>query len=129
MNLEFDHVAVAVRSLTEFRSLLERLSGLSGSPVEEVPAQGVEVSFVGPVEVIRPTSEDSGVARFLEKRGPGLHHVAYRVPDVEAAMTELLDEGYRFTSDGPMAGRGGHRVAFLHPAATGGVLIELVEKG
>ena len=64
----------------------------------------------------------------IERRGPGLHHIAYRVPDVARAMDELAREGYEFTSDGPMTGRGGHRIAFVHPRSTGGVLTELVER-
>ena len=126
--LEFDHVAIAVRSLADSLPLLERLSGLNGSPPEDVAAQGVRVTFVGPVEVIEPLSDDNGVARFIHKKGPGLHHIAYRVEDVAETMSALQEEGYRFTSEAPMEGRGGHRIAFLHPKSTGGVLIELVEK-
>ncbi|NNF26523.1 MAG: VOC family protein [Gemmatimonadetes bacterium] len=127
MKLEFDHVAVAVPELDVFRTLLERLTGQEGSPTERVESQGVDVCFVGPVEVIAPHGSDSGVGRFLERRGAGLHHIAYRVADLEGTMARMTEEGYRFTQEEPAAGRGGHRVAFLHPASTGGVLIEFLE--
>ena len=128
MDLEFDHVAVLVQSLAESTPALERLTGTASSPAEEIPSQRVRVCFVGSVELIEPTSPDTGVARYLEKRGPGLHHIAYRVDDVGSTVNRLTSEGYRFTSDEPMVGRGGHRVAFLHPSSTGGVLIEFVER-
>ncbi len=126
--LEFDHVAIAARSFDDVLPLLERLAGASATEPRRVESQGVEVCFVGDVELIRPLTRDSGVARFVERRGPGLHHIAYRVGDVEAAMGELTAEGYRFTSAGPTEGAGGHRIAFLHPQTTGGVLVELVER-
>ena len=128
-DLPLDHVAVAVRSFADTLPLLERLTGARASAPERVPAQGVEVCFVGRVELIRPLDGNNGVARFIERRGPGLHHVAYRVADVGAAMTALASEGYEFTSARPMAGAGGHRIAFLHPRSTGGLLVELVERG
>lgn len=124
---QVDHVAIAVRSFDELLPVLERLSGTRATAPERVKPQGVEVCFVGSVELIRPLGPDNGVARFIERRGPGLHHIAYRVPDVAGAMDDLAAEGYRFTSDGPMIGRGGHRIAFMHPKSAGGVLVELVE--
>ena len=123
-----DHVAIAVRSLARSLPVLERLTGLKASGPEVVPSQGVEVCFVGNVELIRPLNEDGGVARFLERRGPGLHHIAYRVTDVAGLMTGLSAEGYEFTSAEPVTGAGGHKIAFLHPRSTGGILVELVEK-
>ena len=126
---ELDHVAIAVRSFAEVLPLLERLGGVAATRAERVESQGVEVCFVGSVELIRPLVADNGVARFIERRGPGLHHIAYRVADVGSLMRELLSEGCRFTSEGPIAGAGGHRIAFMHPKSTGGVLVELVERG
>ena len=125
---ELDHTALAVRSFDAWVPLLEQLSGARATRPERVESQGVEVCFVGNVELIRPIAADNGVARFLERRGPGLHHIAYRVPDVDRAVEALAAQGYRFTSDGPMAGAGGHRIAFMHPRSTGGVLVELVER-
>ena len=130
--LELDHVAIAVRSFDEVLPVLERLSGVTAREPERVESQGVEVCFVGSVELIRPldpADAGNGVARFVERRGTGLHHVAYRVTDVAALMGELAAEGYAFTSREPMTGAGGHRIAFLHPRSTGGVLVELVERG
>jgi methylmalonyl-CoA epimerase len=123
-----DHVAVAVSSLSDAVPMFERLSGASGSPVEALPAQGVNVVFVGSVELLEPRGPDTTVARFLDRRGPGLHHIAYRVPDIREALRRLADEGYRLIDSEPRPGAGGHQVAFLHPASTGGVLIELVER-
>lgn len=128
-SLELDHVAIAVRSFDEVQGLLEGLTGHAATSPERVESQGVEVCFVGRVELIRPVAPDGGVARFLARRGPGLHHIAYRTADVAGLMRELEAQGYRFTSDGPMTGRGGHRIAFMHPQSTGGVLVELVEHG
>ena len=125
---ELDHTAIAVRSFDQMVPLLELLSGAKATHPERVERQGVEICFVGNVELIRPLAANSGVARFIERRGPGLHHIAYRVRDVRFAMEELAAQGYRFTSEGPMAGAGGHRIAFLHPRSTGGVLVELVER-
>ncbi|MYA64403.1 MAG: VOC family protein [Gemmatimonadetes bacterium] len=124
---ELDHVAIALRSFDGVLPLLERLGGVAATPPERVESQGVEVCFVGSVELIRPLVGDNGVARFIDRRGPGLHHIAYRVADVGALMKELGAEGYRFTSEAPMTGAGGHRIAFMHPKSTGGVLVELVE--
>ena len=126
--LEIDHVAIAVRSFEEVQGLLEGLTGHAATPPERVESQGVEICFVGKVELLRPLASDSGVARFIARRGPGLHHIAYRAPDVAGLMRELAAEGYRFTSAEPMRGAGGHRIAFMHPKSTGGVLVELVER-
>ena len=123
-----DHTAIAVRSFDDMVPLLEQLSGAQATTPERVERQGVEVCFVGNVELIRPLAADNGVARFIDRRGPGLHHIAYLVPDVGHAMEALVAQGYRFTSEGPMAGAGGHRIAFMHPRSTGGVLVELVEE-
>ena len=128
-SLELDHVAIAVRSFDDVVPLLERLGGVAATPLQRVESQGVEICFVGSVELIRPLAADSGVGRFIERRGPGLHHIAYRVPDLEALMTELKAAGRAFTSDEPATGAGGHRIAFMHPRSAGGVLVEFVERG
>ena len=94
-----DHVAIAVRSFDDLVPLLEQLSGEAASRPERVESQGVEICFVGNVELIRPLDPDNGVARFIDRRGPGLHHIAYRVPDVERAMKALAARGRRFTSE------------------------------
>jgi methylmalonyl-CoA epimerase len=123
-----DHVAVAVSSLSDAVPMFERLSGATGSPVEELPAQGVNVAFVGDVELLEPRGPESTVARFLERRGPGLHHIAYRVPEITEALESAKAEGFRLIDPEPRPGAGGHLVAFLHPASTGGILIEFVQR-
>lgn len=126
--LPVDHVAIAVHDLDEAVPLYERLTGARSSPPEIVPDQHVRVAFVGMVELIAPTNDESGVARFLARRGPGLHHIGYRVGDCGAALARLVAEGFEPIDPRPRTGAGGHRVAFLHPNTTGGALIELVER-
>jgi methylmalonyl-CoA epimerase len=131
MELPLDHVAVAVPSISEALPLFELLSGANGSPIERVEAQKVDVVFVGTgegkIELLEPTGPESTVRKFLDKRGPGLHHIAYRVPDIEAALARFKAAGIRLIDEAPRPGAGGHKVAFLHPASTQGVLVELVE--
>jgi methylmalonyl-CoA/ethylmalonyl-CoA epimerase len=126
-----DHVGIAVHSLDEALPLWESLVGAIGSGRERVESQGVEVIFVGSgagrIELLAPTRPDSPVARFLEKRGPGVHHLCYRVPDLRAALQRYESEGLQLIDQQPRAGAHGHRVAFLHPRSTGGALIELLE--
>lgn len=131
MELPLDHVAIAVPSLDDFVPLYEYLTGSTGSPRERVEAQGVDVVFLGPadrtLELIEPTRPDSPVGRFLAKKGSGLHHIAYRVADLSAALDQLARSGIELIDREPRPGAHGRRVAFLHPRSTGGVLIELVE--
>jgi len=111
--------------------LFERLTGATGSPVERVEAQGVDVIFLETgataIELIAPTDPDSAIARFLARRGPGLHHVALRVPGLDTVLRDLAESGIRLIDAEPRAGAHGRRIAFLHPASCGGVLVELVE--
>lgn len=123
-----DHVAVAVHSIEESRGLFELLSGESCSQPETLDAQGVRVAFVGSVELLEPLGPDTTVGRFLDRRGPGLHHIAYRTDDLEAELARLDAEGVELIDRVPRSGARGHRVAFLHPNAAGGVLVELVER-
>lgn len=125
--LPLDHVAVAVPSIDDMAALFERLTGTLRSPPETLPEQGVRVCFVGMLELLEPTGPESTVARFLERSGPGLHHVAYRTPDVAAELTRLRGEGFEPVDERPRPGARGHRVAFLHPRSTGKILVELVE--
>ncbi len=126
-SLPIDHIAVAVRSVQTAATLYELLSGDRCSPPEELPEQGVRVAFVGDVELLEPLGPDTTVARFLDRTGPGLHHIAYRVPDLQAALDRLAGEGLELIDRTPRRGAGGHLVAFLHPKSTEGTLIELVE--
>lgn len=126
-----DHIAIAVPSISAALPTFELLANAGGSPIERVEAQHVDVAFVGSggarIELLQPTSSDSTVQKFLDRRGAGLHHIAYRVPDIEAALAELSARGIRLIDETPRPGAGGHRVAFLHPHSTQGVLVELVE--
>ncbi|MBC7249047.1 MAG: methylmalonyl-CoA epimerase [Anaerolineae bacterium] len=130
MITKVDHIGIAVRDIEEARRLYEAL-GLKVTHVKEVEEQQVRVAFlpVGDteVELVQPTTADSGVARFLEKRGEGVHHLCFEVEDIEVALAELQAQGMRLIDREPRQGAFG-RVAFLHPKSTHGVLIELVEK-
>ncbi|HEX2094206.1 MAG TPA: methylmalonyl-CoA epimerase [Longimicrobiaceae bacterium] len=128
-----DHVGVAVPSLDEALPLFESITGGKGYGRETVESQGVEIVFVGSgtgrMELLAPTRPDSPVGKFLAKRGSGMHHLCYRVPDVAAALEEFRRDGYELIDREPRTGGHGHRVAFLHPRSTGGVLIELLQAG
>ncbi len=126
--LVVDHIAIAVPSIEEARPLYERLSGATSSQLEELPAQGVRVAFVGELELLEPLTPDSSVGRFLDRRGPGFHHIAYRTPDIRAELARLTAAGYELIDQEPRPGAGGHLVAFLHPRSTGKTLVELVQR-
>ena len=126
-----DHIGVAVADLDAAIALHEQTYGMPLVHRETVTEQGVEAALLdvgeSHVELLRPLSEDTPVGRFLAKRGPGLHHVAYGVEDVEAALRALREQGLRLIDEAPRTGIRGSRVAFLHPASSGGVLTELVQ--
>ena len=128
---KIDHVGVAVSSIDDALEIYEAL-GLAEAKREVVPGQKVTVAFLpvgeSRVELLEPTSPDSPVARFLEKRGGGIHHLCFAVEDLEAALADLSRKGFRLIHSAPVPGADGKRVAFLHPEAGGGVLIELSEK-
>jgi methylmalonyl-CoA/ethylmalonyl-CoA epimerase len=121
------HVAIAVPSIEAARPLYTRLSGETGTPIESVPSQGVRVAFFGSIELLEPYGEDSGLQRFLDRRGPGLHHIAWEVKDLNSELKALEASGFELLDREPRLGAGGHRIAFLHPRSCGGVLVELVE--
>ena len=126
-----DHVGVAVADLDDALALYEGKFQMPVAHRETVQEQGVEAVLldVGDchVELLRPLGEDTAVGKFLAKRGPGLHHVAYRVDDIEATLSQLRDEGIALIDEQPRVGIRNSRVAFLHPRASGGVLTEIVE--
>jgi methylmalonyl-CoA/ethylmalonyl-CoA epimerase len=131
MFARIDHVGVAVEDLDAAIALHERTYGMELVHRETVQDQGVEAVLLdvgeNHVELLRPLTEDSPVGRFVAKRGPGLHHVAYQVGDIEAALARLREQGVRLIDDAPRTGIRASRVAFLHPSASGGVLTEIVE--
>jgi len=127
--LPLDHVGVAVPSIQESAGTFEPITGATCSTIEELPEHDVNVAFVGSIELIEPRSDTSPVARFLTRRGPGIHHVAYRVSDLRATLQDLNTRGFQLIDEEPRLGARGHLVAFVHPKSTGGTLIELVQRG
>ena len=127
-----DHLGIAVRSLAAAKGIYEKL-GLTISAEEVVESEQVRLVMV-PVgatrlELLEPLSENSPIAKFIAKRGEGLHHVSLRVPDLAAAVERLKKDGVRLISEEMKVGAGGHRFVFVHPSSAGGVLLELVEDG
>ena len=125
-----DHLGIAVKSLAEAKQFYEKL-GLKPMPEETVAAEQVRLSMVpvgeSRIELLEPTSPDSPIAKFLAKRGEGLHHVALHVDDLSATVERLKANGTRLISDDIKIGAGGHMYVFVHPSSAGGVLLELVE--
>jgi LAO/AO transport system kinase len=125
-----DHLGVAVRDLDAACRFYERL-GLGVEGRETVPHEQVRVAMLplasGRIELLEPTAAESPLGRFLERRGEGLHHVALQVPDLEGTVARLRAEGVRLVKSEIQVGAGGHRYVFVHPASTGGVLLELIE--
>src|SRR5215471_7986731 len=126
-----DHLGIAVKSLEQARKFYEQL-GLSVVSEEVVPHEKVKVAMVpvgeSRIELLEPTAPDSVIAKFLEKRGEGLHHVALHVPDLAQAVKQLKAAGTRFVTEEIKTGAGGHQYVFIHPSSAGGVLVELVEE-
>jgi methylmalonyl-CoA/ethylmalonyl-CoA epimerase len=126
-----DHVGVAVEDIDETLSLFRDTLGMPLVHRETVAEQGVEAALLdvgdSHVELLQPLGPDTAVGKFLARRGPGLHHVAYRVEDVQRTLGELAAAGLRLIDEQPRAGIRGSRVAFVHPSSTGGVLTEIVE--
>jgi len=129
---KIDHLGIAVRSIAEGRALYEAL-GLAVTAIEEVPEEGVRVALIpcgeSLIELLEPTSPDSPVARFLEKRGPGIHHVCRGSDDLAADDARLRAGGFEVLRPAPTRGAGGCWVQFVHPRSTGGVLLELSQPG
>ena len=124
-----DHVAVAVPSLEDACRLFGTISGHRCTEPEILEAQGVRVAFCGSLEILEPLGPETPVGRFLERRGPGLHHVAYRSGDLRADLVRLAEIGVELIDEVPRPGARGHLVAFVHPRSTGGILVELVQHG
>jgi methylmalonyl-CoA epimerase len=129
-NPRLDHIGIAVKSL-DAAKIYEAL-GLTIEHVETVETQGVRTAFLAAgdamIELLEPLGPQSIIAKFIEKRGEGIHHICFRVDDIEAQLARLQQQGYRLINESPVPGAHGCRVAFLHPAAGNGVLIELSEK-
>ena len=134
MNItHIEHLGIAVRSLDEAIPYYEKVLGMTCYNIEEVADQKVRTAFfkVGDtkIELLEPTSPESTIAKFIENRGEGIHHIAYAVKGIEGALAEVEEKGVRLIDKTPRAGAEGMTIAFLHPKSTGGVLTELCEGG
>jgi len=130
--LKIDHLGIAVNSIDEGKNFWSEVLGLSFEGTETVAEQKVTTAFfpVGEseVELLESTAPDGPIAKYMEKKGAGIQHIAFRVADIEAALAELKEKGVRLIDEKPRMGAGGAKIAFLHPKATGGVLVELCER-
>lgn len=130
--MKIEHIGIATRGIDDALAFWRDALGLSVVDIEEVAEQKVRVAMlpIGEprIELLEPTSSDSPIAKFLEKRGAGVHHIAVRVDDIRAALARLKESGARLIDETPRTGAGGCLVAFIHPASANGVLVELVER-
>ena len=126
-----DHLGIAVKSLEQAKKFYQQL-GMQVMPEEVVEAEKVRLAMVplgeSRIELLEPTSDESPIARFLAKRGEGLHHVSLRVDDISATVKNLKQQGVRLISEDVKIGAGGHMYVFVHPQSAGGVLLELVQE-
>jgi methylmalonyl-CoA/ethylmalonyl-CoA epimerase len=126
------HVGIAVRSLQDSTRLFARLFGKDEAHEEEVKDQKVKTAFFdlgeSAVELLEPTGPESTIAKFIEKRGEGVHHLSFEVDDIDAEIARLKREGFEMIDEKPRPGAGGSRIAFVHPKSTNGVLIEISQK-
>lgn len=130
--MKVDHIGIAVKSIDEAAKFWEGVLGLKITAREEVAAQKVITAFIpcgdSEVELLESTAEDGPIAKFIEAKGEGIQHVALRVDNIEEALAELKEKGVRLIDQAPRGGAGGAQIAFLHPKATGGVLLELCQR-
>lgn len=134
MSATIDHIAIVVKDIEAALAVYRDALGLPVDHVEDVPAEQVKAAFLpladgqNKIELIQPTSADTGVARFLEKRGEGIHHICLTVDNIEEAMARMVSQGLQVLEDKPRVGSHGQKYVFIHPKTTHGVLIELYEK-
>jgi len=128
---KISHIAIVVPDLQESLDFWVETLGLPLAHIEHVPDQDVDVAFLpsgeSEIELLEPRSEDSGVARYLHKRGPGIHHICFEVDDILATLERLKEADVPLINEEPTIGTGGKKIAFIHPRGTGGVLVELYE--
>ena len=131
MLTKINHIGIAVNSIEEALPYYRDALGMTVTGTEEVASQKVKVAFLvigeSKIELLEPTSPESPVAKFLEKSGPGVHHVAYSVPDIEGAIAKLMASGTRMIDTVPREGAHGAKIAFIHPKSSGGVLTEICQ--
>lgn len=131
--MKVDHIGIATGQLDEALALWQDTLGLTVDHTEDVTEQGVRVAMLAigetHIELLEPLSSNSPVGRFLDKRGPGIHHIAVRVSDIRATLAQFKEKGLRLIDETPRVGAGGCLVAFVHPSSANGVLLELVQHG
>lgn len=129
---KIDHIGIAVRSIEKTSELLSNILGLKVAGEENVEEQKVKVAFLplgdSELELLESTSPEGPIARFIEKKGEGIQHIAFRVDNIDKALEKLKKEGVRLIDEKPRYGAGGAKIAFLHPKSTNGILIELCER-
>ena len=127
-----DHIAIVVEDIESTLGFWRDALGLELAHIEDVPEQKSLVAFLpvgeSEIELVRPTTDDSGVARYLQKRGPGMHHISLEVDDIVGMLAQLKAKGVRLINETPVAGAGGKQIAFIHPESTRGVLVELYQQ-
>lgn len=128
---KIEHIGIAVKDIEASNSLFKALFGSSHYKIEEVESEGVKTSFFacGPnkIELLQATNQDSPIAKFIEKKGEGIHHIAFAVDDIESEIERLKDEGFQMIHNVPKKGADNKIIAFLHPKASNGVLVELCQ--
>lgn len=129
--LRIDHIAVLVDDLEKTLSFWRDALGIEMTHIEDVPAEKSMVAFLplgsSEVELVKPTTDDSGLARYLEKRGPGMHHICLEVDDIQGMLEKLKGAGIQLINETPVTGSGGKKYAFIHPKSANGVMVELYE--
>ncbi len=129
--LRIDHIAILVNEMDEPLSFWRDALGLEMTHLQEVPAEMAQIAFLplggSEMELVRPTTDDSGLARFLEKRGPGMHHVCLEVDDIAGMLAQLKAKGIQLINEEPRTNSEGRKYAFIHPKSAGGVMVELYE--
>jgi len=133
MKAVLDHIGIAVTDLKDALAFYRDAVGLEITLSEDVPSQHVKAHFIdvggAALELLEATSDTSPISRFVERRGPGLHHITFRVDDIQALLTQLKEKGVRLIDSEPRLGAEGALVAFVHPSSTNGVLVEFKQKG
>jgi methylmalonyl-CoA/ethylmalonyl-CoA epimerase len=130
--LKIEHLGIAVKNLEESNKLFEKLFGKTPYKLEKVESEGVSTSFFmmgdSKIELLEATKPDSAIAKFIEKKGEGIHHIAFEVADIYVEMQRLQNEGFTLLSEHPKKGADNKLICFLHPKGTNGVLIELCQE-
>jgi methylmalonyl-CoA/ethylmalonyl-CoA epimerase len=130
--ITINHIALVVSDIDEAQTFWVRALGLPLERVQEIEEEAVKVAFLSAgdseIELVQPTTEESGVARYMRRRGPGMHHLCLEVPDLEAALARLRTEGMELINETPRLSSSGRQYAFIHPRSTNGVLVELYQR-